>query len=94
MTAAPTTGPSTTGPPATAPSRPSMAGSAIDALGLADLLGRWPAADGPLDRPPPLPLAAFGPRQPNLVTVGSLSKLYWGGLGPAGSGPAAASSPG
>jgi DNA-binding transcriptional MocR family regulator len=32
------------------------------------------------DRPPPLPLAALGPRQPNLVTVGSLSKLYWGGL--------------
>ena len=32
------------------------------------------------DNPPPLPLAAFGPRQPNLVSVGSLSKLYWGGL--------------
>jgi DNA-binding transcriptional MocR family regulator len=32
------------------------------------------------DRPPPLPLAAFGPGQPNLVSVGSLSKLYWGGL--------------
>ena len=32
------------------------------------------------DRPPPPPLAAFGPQQPNLVTVGSLSKLYWGGL--------------
>jgi DNA-binding transcriptional MocR family regulator len=26
------------------------------------------------------PLAAAGPRQPNLVTVGSLSKAYWGGL--------------
>jgi aspartate/methionine/tyrosine aminotransferase len=32
------------------------------------------------DRPPPLPLAAFGPGQSNLVSVGSLSKLYWGGL--------------
>jgi DNA-binding transcriptional MocR family regulator len=32
------------------------------------------------DRPQPLPLAAFGPGQPNLVSVGSLSKLYWGGL--------------
>ena len=50
MTAPPTTGPPTTGPPTTAPSRPSMAGSAIDALALADLLGHWPAADGPLYR--------------------------------------------
>ncbi len=32
------------------------------------------------DNSPPPPLAAFGPRQPNLVSVGSLSKLYWGGL--------------
>ncbi len=32
------------------------------------------------DNPPPLPLASFGPKQPNLVSVGSLSKLYWGGL--------------
>ena len=32
------------------------------------------------DNPPPVPLAAFGPQQPNLVSVGSLSKLYWGGL--------------
>jgi DNA-binding transcriptional MocR family regulator len=32
------------------------------------------------DNLPPPPLAAFGPRQPNLVSVGSLSKLYWGGL--------------
>ena len=32
------------------------------------------------DNPPPPPLAAFGPQQPNLVSVGSLSKLYWGGL--------------
>jgi len=29
-------------------------------------------------RPPPL--AALAPRQPNIVTVGSLSKSYWGGL--------------
>ena len=32
------------------------------------------------DHPPPPPLAAFGLQQPNLVSVGSLSKLYWGGL--------------
>ncbi len=32
------------------------------------------------DIPPPLPLASFGLKQPNLVSVGSLSKLYWGGL--------------
>ena len=32
------------------------------------------------DNPPPLPLAALDPRQPNLVSLGSLSKLYWGGL--------------
>ena len=32
------------------------------------------------DTPPPLPLASFGLKQPNLVSVGSLSKLYWGGL--------------
>jgi DNA-binding transcriptional MocR family regulator len=28
----------------------------------------------------PVPLAALAPDAPNLVTVGSLSKLYWGGL--------------
>jgi DNA-binding transcriptional MocR family regulator len=32
------------------------------------------------DNPAPPPLAALAPRQPNLVSVGSLSKLYWGGL--------------
>jgi DNA-binding transcriptional MocR family regulator len=32
------------------------------------------------DHPAPPPLAAFGPGQPNLLSVGSLSKLYWGGL--------------
>jgi DNA-binding transcriptional MocR family regulator len=30
--------------------------------------------------PPPPPLAALAPRQANLVSLGSLSKLYWGGL--------------
>ncbi len=39
-------------------------------------LSELPLRDGP--RVPPL--AAFGPGQPNLVSVGSLSKLYWGGL--------------
>jgi DNA-binding transcriptional MocR family regulator len=34
----------------------------------------------PGDGPPPPPLAALAPRQANLVSVGSLSKLYWGGL--------------
>lgn len=29
---------------------------------------------------PPLPLAALHPDHPNLVTIGSLSKTYWGGL--------------
>jgi len=38
-------------------------------------------AELPLDgSPPPPPLAALAPRQANLVSVGSLSKLYWGGL--------------
>jgi DNA-binding transcriptional MocR family regulator len=32
------------------------------------------------DDPPPPPLAALAPGQANLVSVGSLSKLYWGGL--------------
>jgi DNA-binding transcriptional MocR family regulator len=42
------------------------------------------------DASPGVPLAALAPDLPNLVTVGSLSKLYWGGLrtgwvrGPAG----------
>jgi DNA-binding transcriptional MocR family regulator len=31
-----------------------------------------------MDEPPPL--AALAPRLPNVVTVGSLSKTYWGGL--------------
>jgi DNA-binding transcriptional MocR family regulator len=32
-----------------------------------------------LDRPPPPPLASFDPEAP-VLTVGSLSKLFWGGL--------------
>jgi DNA-binding transcriptional MocR family regulator len=44
----------------------------VDDLTLAEL----PLRDGP--RIPPL--AALGPDEPNLVSVGSLSKLYWGGL--------------
>lgn len=32
------------------------------------------------DAPRPVPLAALAPDAPNLVTIGSLSKLYWGGL--------------
>ncbi len=50
----------------------------VDDMTLAEL----PLSDRPGDpaRPPVPPLAAVGPRQPNLVTVGSLSKVYWGGL--------------
>jgi DNA-binding transcriptional MocR family regulator len=35
-------------------------------------------AQRPMDGPPPL--AALAPRLPNVVTVGSFSKTYWGGL--------------
>ena len=44
----------------------------VDDMTLAEL----PLRDGP--RIPPL--AALAPEHPNLVSVGSLSKLYWGGL--------------
>src|SRR5208282_699055 len=44
----------------------------IDDMTLAEL----PLRDGPR----PAPLAELSPRQPNLVSIGSLSKLYWGGL--------------
>jgi DNA-binding transcriptional MocR family regulator len=44
----------------------------VDDMTLAEL----PLADGPR-RPP---LAALAPRQANVASVGSLSKLYWGGL--------------
>ena len=37
-------------------------------------------AVGAVDEPQPPPLAALAPRLPNVVTVGSLSKTYWGGL--------------
>jgi DNA-binding transcriptional MocR family regulator len=49
----------------------------VDDMTLAELpLGEMtPGAD-----PLPPPLAACAPRQANLVSVGSLSKLYWGGL--------------
>ncbi|HEV3380086.1 MAG TPA: PLP-dependent aminotransferase family protein [Trebonia sp.] len=49
----------------------------VDDMALADLpLASSRYADGP--QPPPL--AALVPRLPNVVTVGSFSKLYWGGL--------------
>ena len=51
----------------------------IDDLAIAEL----PLADGPpgwRQQPPPPPLAALAPRLPNVVTVGSFSKTYWGGL--------------
>ena len=32
------------------------------------------------EEPPPPPLAALAPRLLNVVTVGSFSKTYWGGL--------------
>jgi DNA-binding transcriptional MocR family regulator len=44
----------------------------IEDMALAEL----PLTDAPA---PPL-LAAIAPDQPNIVTVGSMSKLYWGGL--------------
>jgi DNA-binding transcriptional MocR family regulator len=44
----------------------------VDDLTLAEL----PLSDGCV----PPPLAALAPDAPNIVTVGSLSKLYWGGL--------------
>ena len=47
----------------------------VDDMTMAELAH---AADGPGAGPPPL--AALAPRLPNIVTVGSLSKTYWGGL--------------
>jgi DNA-binding transcriptional MocR family regulator len=46
----------------------------IDDMTLADL------PLGFTDGPTPPPLAALAPRLPNVVTVGSFSKTYWGGL--------------
>jgi len=49
----------------------------IDDRSIAEL----PLAAGPRGwRHPPPPLAALAPRLPNVVTVGSFSKTYWGGL--------------
>jgi DNA-binding transcriptional MocR family regulator len=50
----------------------------IDDLTMAEL----PFRDGPpgYGQQPPSPLAALAPRLPNVVTVGSFSKNYWGGL--------------
>jgi DNA-binding transcriptional MocR family regulator len=48
----------------------------IDDMTLAEL----PLGDGPAGAFRALPLAAIGSGQPNVVTIGSLSKLYWGGL--------------
>lgn len=39
-----------------------------------------PLADPEPADPTPVPLAALAPDLPNLVTIGSLSKTYWGGL--------------
>jgi DNA-binding transcriptional MocR family regulator len=50
----------------------------IDDLAMVDLpLGEASVAGG---QKPPSPLAALAPRLPNVVTVGSFSKSYWGGL--------------
>jgi DNA-binding transcriptional MocR family regulator len=58
----------------------------IDDLTMAELplpalpLPGRPLGDGPLGNAVPPPLAALAPRLPNVVTVGSFSKSYWGGL--------------
>jgi DNA-binding transcriptional MocR family regulator len=53
----------------------------IDDLTMAELpLPGRPLGDGPLGNGVPPPLAALAPRLPNVVTVGSFSKSYWGGL--------------
>ena len=48
----------------------------IDDLAIAEL----PLAGRRCDEEQPRPLAALAPRLPNVVTVGSFSKTYWGGL--------------
>jgi DNA-binding transcriptional MocR family regulator len=50
----------------------------VDDVTLAEIA--LPDAPGPVAGVPGVPLAALAPDLPNLVTVGSLSKLYWGGL--------------
>jgi DNA-binding transcriptional MocR family regulator len=54
----------------------------IDDLAIAELpLGGGQLGGGQLgEGQPPPPLAALAPRLPNVVTVGSFSKSYWGGL--------------
>ena len=56
----------------------------IDDMTLAEIpLGPADAGDFNGDfnpGPPPPPLAALAPRLPNVVTIGSFSKTYWGGL--------------
>jgi DNA-binding transcriptional MocR family regulator len=53
----------------------------VDDMTLAELpLGPDAFADGLRTDPLPPPLAALAPRLPNVVTVGSFSKTYWGGL--------------
>lgn len=53
----------------------------IDDMTLAELpLGAAAFADGANRETQPPPLAALAPRLPNVVTVGSFSKTYWGGL--------------
>jgi DNA-binding transcriptional MocR family regulator len=52
----------------------------IDDMTVAELvLGDEGSTDGGFGSGPP-PLAALAPRLPNVVTVGSFSKTYWGGL--------------
>jgi DNA-binding transcriptional MocR family regulator len=62
----------------------SLAAASPDTLFVDDMtLAELPLGDGPGWAFRALPLAALGPGapdQPNLVSIGSLSKLYWGGL--------------
>jgi DNA-binding transcriptional MocR family regulator len=58
-----------------------LAAASPDTLFVDDMtLAELPLGDGPAWAFRALPLAALGPDQPNLVSIGSLSKLYWGGL--------------
>jgi DNA-binding transcriptional MocR family regulator len=50
----------------------------VDDMTMADV--RLTADPAEASGPPPPPLAALAPKLPNVVTVGSLSKAYWGGL--------------
>ncbi|HEY1619426.1 MAG TPA: PLP-dependent aminotransferase family protein [Streptosporangiaceae bacterium] len=53
----------------------------VDDMTLAELpLGPGAFANGLRTEPQPPPLAALAPRLPNVVTIGSFSKTYWGGL--------------